>query len=167
MNTLFENEYVLTKEFLVEIAKYSIKKWYKFLCYIMAIIGVIFGIIAIMLDFNIGCLIISCGLTLFCIIWISNFHKFVGSKAYKEQEVLNNYKPLRKVLKFYCDSFEVVSANGAKTIILYKNIKNICKSDSFLILNSENKIIVAIKKDCFTKGTYEEFKKFIFEKCHG
>lgn len=71
-----------------------------------------------------------------------------------------------KIINFYDDKLEAISPNGGKTIIFYHNIKNIYKTKNFVILNSENKVAVPIKKDSFIKGTCEDFETFIFSKSH-
>lgn len=88
----------------------------------------------------------------------------MGKKLYERQKAINNYKTLKKIIYFYEGRVEVISPNGGRTIIFYDNIKTIYKTRNFYSLNSEGKVLVSIKKDSFTKGTYEDFQKFIFNK---
>ncbi len=166
MNTLFENEYVLTKELFLEFSKTLVSKKYKMFCYLLAILSFIFGIWSLIISLDIIFSIIFFGFPFYFIAMALNAHKFTGKKLYEQQRAINNYETLRKIIYFYDDKLEVISPNGGKTIIFYHNIKNIYKTKNFLILNSENKVAVAIKKDSFIKGTCEDFETFIFSKSH-
>lgn len=64
MKTLFENEYVLTKELFLEFSKALISKKIKIFSYIFAIISFIAGILSFIVDLNI-IFIIAFGIFLF------------------------------------------------------------------------------------------------------
>ena len=166
MDILFENEYVLTKELFLESSKALVSKKYKMFCYICAILSFICGILSLIISMDIIFYILFFGLPFYFIALALNVHKFAGKKLYEQQRALNNYETLRKITYFYDDKLEVISPNGAKTIILYHNIKKIYKTKNFLILNNENKVAAAIKKDSFIKGTCEDFARFIFRQSH-
>ena len=164
MNILFENQYILTKELFLEICKTIVIKKYKIFCYVFSIISFILGVWSIILDLGTIFSFIFFGLALYFIIMALNIHKFTGKKLYEQQKAMNNYETLRKIIYFYDDKIEVISPNGGKTIIFYNNIKNIYKTNNFLVLNSENKVALAIKKDGFIRGDFESFENFIFSK---
>ena len=166
MNTLFENEYVLTKELFLEISKALVSKKYKIFCYVFAIISFITGIWSLTVYLGIIVNFIFFALAFYFIFMSLNVHKFMGKKLYEQQKAINNYETLRKIINFYDDKLETISPNGGKTIIFYHNIKKISKTENFLVLNSENKVAIAIKKDSFIKGTCEDFETFIFSKSH-
>lgn len=164
MNILFENQYVLTKELFLEICKTLVSKKYKIFCYVFSIISFIIGVWSIIVDLDIIFNFIFFGFVFYFITMALNVHKFTGKKLYEQQKAINNYEILRKIIYFYDDKLEVISPNGGKTIIFYNNIKNIYKTKNFLVLNSENKVAVAIKKDGFIRYNYENFENFIFSK---
>lgn len=166
MNTLFENEYVLTKELFLEISKTLVSKKYKIFCYVSAIVSFIAGIWSLTVYLDIIVNFIFFSFVFYFIAMALNVHKFAGKKLYEQQRAINNYETLRKIIYFYDDKLEVISPNGGKTIIFYHNIKNIYNTKNFLVLNSENKVAAAIKKDSFIKGTFENFETFIFSKLH-
>ncbi|WP_434794555.1 hypothetical protein TPDSL_16080 [Terrisporobacter petrolearius] len=166
MNTLFENEYVLTKELVLEFSKTFVSKKYKIFCYVFATLSIIFAIWSLTVSLNIIFRIIFFGFPFYFIGVALKLHKFMGKKLYEQQRAINNYETLRKIINFYDDKLEVISPNGGKTIIFYHNIKKIYKTKKFLVLNSENKLAVPIKKDSFIKGTCEDFEMFIFSKSH-
>ncbi|MBN8049138.1 YcxB family protein [Paraclostridium bifermentans] len=91
-------------------------------------------------------------------------YKVWGKRLFEQQMALNNDKPLSKSVYICDDKIQVVSANGARTDIFYENIVKTYETEHFLMLNSENRLSLAIRKDGFTKGTYDDFKKFIFNK---
>ena len=166
MKTLFENEYVLTKELFLEFSKALISKKIKIFSYIFAIISFIAGILSFIVDLNIIFIIIFWFFSLYFIILPLIPYKITGKKLYEQQVAINNYEVLKKTIYCYDNKIEVVSPNGGKTIVFYNNIKKIYKTKNFLILNSDNKVAVLIKKDGFIKGSYEDFERFIFSKAH-
>ena len=166
MKRLFENEYILTKELYLEFSKALISKKFKIFGYIFAIISFIAGILSFVLDLNIIFIIIFWIFSFYFIILPLIAYKITGKKLYEQQVAINNYEILKKTIYFYDDKVEVISPNGGKTIVFYHNIKKIYKTKNFLILNSENKVAVSIKKDSFIKGSYEDFERFIFSKSH-
>lgn len=166
MKTLFENEYILTKELFLEFSKALISKKFKIFGYIFAIISFIAGILSFVLDLNIIFIIIFWFFSFYFIILPLVAYKITGKKLYEQQVAINNYEVLKKTIYCYDNKIEVVSPNGGKTIVFYNNIKKIYKTKNFLILNSENKVAVSIKKDSFIKGSYEDFERFIFSKSH-
>jgi hypothetical protein len=65
----------------------------------------------------------------------------------------------------FTTQFRANELNDAKSTYDYAQIKKVRETKELLILKTGNNTIIPLKKDCFTTGTYEEFKKFICEKC--
>ena len=164
MNILFENEYILTKELNLEITKPLISKAYKIVWYLSAILSFCFAIFAYKVAQNtIYTIIFLLGVVYFIAVAL-NAYKLNGKISYKQKQAINNYETLKRITYFYDDKIEAISANGGKTIMFYKKIKKIYNTKNCLVLYNEDKVALAIKKDSFIKGTYEDFDTFIFSK---
>ena len=48
-----------------------------------------------------------------------------SKKMYKRYLAINNYEQLHESVNFYNDIFEVISSNGSRVSISYKNLKKI------------------------------------------
>ncbi|WP_195336778.1 YcxB family protein [Paraclostridium bifermentans] len=164
MDTIFENHYILNKKLLVETCKPLVRLWFKIYTAVFTILSLFFAIFSYIVGLSTGYQIAF--LCLACTFMLLRFqmYKVWGKRLFEQQMALNNDKPLSKSVYIWDDKIQVVSANGARTDIFYENIVKTYETEHFLMLNSENRVSLAIRKDGFTKGTYNDFKKFLFNK---
>jgi uncharacterized Fe-S cluster-containing radical SAM superfamily protein len=83
---------------------------------------------------------------------------------YNRYLIIHNYKPIRNYIDFCDDTFKVFESNGAIVSLSYNNIKKIYNRKNMLVFLCKGELLVFIKKDGFSQGTYEDFKTFITTK---
>ena len=154
MDILFKNSFILTEKLILECRVAFISKWDKFFS-LLFLFTSLFGFIYS--ESNLTTKFISIYLMFMCVYLIFILPTLRSKKMYKRYLAINNYEQL-------LDIFEVISSNGSRVSISYKNLKKIYNRNNMLIFLCKEDILVFIKKDGFEHGTYNDFKNFILSK---
>ena len=161
MDILFKNSFILTEKLILECRVAFISKWDKFFS-LLFLFTSLFGFIYS--ESNLTTKFISIYLMFMCVYLIFILPTLRSKKMYKRYLAINNYEQLLESVNFYNDIFEVISSNGSRVSISYKNLKKIYNRNNMLIFLCKEDILVFIKKDGFEHGTYNDFKNFILSK---
>ena len=161
MDILFKNSFILTEKLILECRVAFISKWDKFFS-LLFLFTSLFGFIYS--ESNLTTKFISIYLMFMCVYLIFILPTLRSKKMYKRYLAINNYEQLLESVNFYNDIFEVISSNGSRVSISYKNLKKIYNRNNMLIFLCKEDILVFIKKDGFEQGTYDDFKTFITTK---
>lgn len=157
MEPLFKNSFQFTRELFIELFK-DLNRLYRIVLLLIGVAFLVFAILSIGGYYVIT--VIFFGLSAY-FIYMSVGGYLLGSKrTYKKMQmqgcILEN---------IYTAQFKGNELNDAKGTYNYAQIKKVRETKELLILKTDNNTIIPLKKDCFTTGTYEEFKKFLKEKC--
>ena len=99
-----------------------ISKWDKFFS-LLFLFTSLFGFIYS--ESNLTTKFISIYLMFMCVYLIFILPTLRSKKMYKRYLAINNYEQLLESVNFYNDIFEVISSNGSRVSISYKNLKKI------------------------------------------
>lgn len=169
MEPIFENKYICTKEYYKEYYRnINFENPIAIIIYIILGIGCIIGILSIIFpylnildkceaEFNIA-------IALF-VLYVQMFAYFRNkSLAYNRDMEINKGNPIeRKIVITENESTILISTNN-NISVEFKNIKKVMKTKNYYILISKSNITFTLKKDGFTKGTAEQFEKFLKQK---
>ena len=122
MDILFKNSFTLTEKLILECRVAFISKWDKFFS-LLFLFTSLFGFIYS--ESNLTTKFISIYLMFMCVYLIFILPTLRSKKMYKRYLAINNYEQLHESVNFYNDIFEVISSNGSKVSISYKNLKKI------------------------------------------
>ena len=146
MDILFKNSFTLTEKLILECRVAFISKWDKFFS-LLFLFTSLFGFIYS--ESNLTTKFISIYLMFMCVYLIFILPTLRSKKMYKRYLAINNYEQLHESVNFYNDIFEVISSNGSRVSISYKNLKKIYNRNNMLIFLCKEDILVFIKKDGF------------------
>lgn len=146
MDILFKNSFILTEKLILECRVAFISKWDKFFS-LLFLFTSLFGFIYS--ESNLTTKFISIYLMFMCVYLIFILPTLRSKKMYKRYLAINNYEQLLESVNFYNDIFEVISSNGSRVSISYKNLKKIYNRNNMLIFLCKEDILVFIKKDGF------------------
>ncbi|MGF6907685.1 YcxB family protein [Fusobacterium sp. PH5-44] len=163
MDTLFENKYYLDKESLIEyikdiFCKYSrvtglfficVSIFYTYLSFTMKSINLIMAILTIFLY------IISFRLVFYHTVYIKNMRK--------TSLALHNGTIPESIFQFTENNI-ILKEGKIQMEFEYNQIKKIKEYSNTIVLMIGKKNGLLLKKDGFSIGTFENFKKFIAEK---
>ena len=148
MDILFKNSFILTEKLILECRVAFISKWDKFFS-LLFLFTSLFGFIYS--ESNLTTKFISIYLMFMCVYLIFILPTLRSKKMYKRYLAINNYEQLLESVNFYNDIFEVISSNGSRVSISYKNLKKIYNRNNMLIflckevdLNMEHIMILRI-----------------------
>ena len=169
METIFENQFIRSKEFYNEFYGYYYFKRSP-LIVINSLIAVpfIMGILSIPFPHTFltneptG---IYIALPLF--IWARNIFKFMKVKKlqYNRELELNQGKLCETKLSVTENEIELLNISiGTKKNINFSQIKNMYKTKNFYMVNTKINQSYVFRKDSFIKGTPEEFENFMRSK---
>ena len=122
MDILFKNSFTLTEKLILECRVAFISKWDKFFS-LLFLFTSLFGFIYS--ESNLTTKFISIYLMFMCVYLIFILPTLRSKKMYKRYLAINNYEQLHESVNFYNDIFEVISSNGSRVSISYKNLKKI------------------------------------------
>ena len=122
MDILFKNSFILTENLILECRVAFISKWDKFFSLLLLFTS-LFGFIYS--ESNLTTKFISIYLMFMCVYLIFILPTLRSKKMYKRYLAINNYEQLLESVNFYNDIFEVISSNGSRVSISYKNLKKI------------------------------------------
>lgn len=122
MDILFKNSFTLTEKLILECRVAFISKWDKFFS-LLFLFTSLFGFIYS--ESNLTTKFISIYLMFMCVYLIFILPTLRSKKMYKRYLAINNYEQLLESVNFYNDIFEVISSNGSRVSISYKNLKKI------------------------------------------
>ena len=122
MDILFKNSFILTEKLILECRVAFISKWDKFFS-LLFLFTSLFGFIYS--ESNLTTKFISIYLMFMCVYLIFILPTLRSKKMYKRYLAINNYEQLHESVNFYNDIFEVISSNGSRVSISYKNLKKI------------------------------------------
>lgn len=120
MDILFKNSFILTEKLILECRVAFISKWDKFFSLLLLFTS-LFGFIYS--ESNLTTKFISIYLMFMCVYLIFILPTLRSKKMYKRYLAINNYEQLLESVNFYNDIFEVISSNGSRVSISYKNLK--------------------------------------------
>ena len=163
MKLLFKNTTKYTKKNYDEFLKFHSEHYkYWYLLYTLFISCIIISFIVIQVKVhNISISFIFCIVLTFFILW-RIFHPISEVKKEYESETIQNEKSY--TFKFYENKFYVLnlrSISEAKYSCLYR----VFETDTFFYLYIDKKHSLLLEKNCFTKGTSDDFSAFIKKKC--
>ena len=118
MDILFKNSFILTEKLILECRVAFISKWDKFFSLLF-----LFTSLFIYSESNLTTKFISIYLMFMCVYLIFILPTLRSKKMYKRYLAINNYEQLLESVNFYNDIFEVISSNGSRVSISYKNLK--------------------------------------------
>ena len=161
MDILFKNSFTLTEKLILECRVAFISKWDKFFS-LLFLFTSLFGFIYS--ESNLTTKFISIFLMFMCVYLIFILPILQSKKIYKRYLAINNYEQIHESIGFYDDIFKVCESNGAIVSLSYGNIKKIYNRKNMLVFLCKGNLLVFIKKDGFSQGTYDDFKTFITTK---
>lgn len=161
MDILFKNSFTLTEKLILECRVAFISKWDKFFS-LLFLFTSLFGFIYS--ESNLTTKFISIFLMFMCVYLIFILPTLKSKKMYKRYLAINNYEQIHESIGFYDDIFKVCESNGAIVSLSYGNIKKIYNRKNMLVFLCKGNLLVFIKKDGFSQGTYDDFKTFITTK---
>lgn len=169
MQTIFENQFICTKDYY--------KEYYKYICFkktIMVIINIILSINFIVsilsiifpklvvLDVNMAEANIATVLIILCL----QIYVFFRNKnlAYNRTLERNKGNPIEVKLLITEKDINIFTNSEKDINIEFANIEKAIETKNYYILVSKAKLAIALKKDGFIKGTTKEFKEFLKQK---
>ena len=155
MDILFKNSFILTEKLILECRVAFISKWDKFFS-LLFLFTSLFGFIYS--ESNLTTKFISIYLMFMCVYLIFILPTLRSKKMYKRYLAINNYEQLLESVNFYNDIFEVISSNGSRVSISYKNLKKIYNRNNMLIFLCKEDILVFIKKDIKILYIFEDIE---------
>lgn len=161
MDILFKNSFTLTEKLILECRVAFISTWDKFFSLLLLFTS-LFGFIYS--ESNLRTKFISIFLMFMCVYLIFILPTLKSKKMYKRYLAINNYEQIHESIGFYDDIFKVCESNGAIVSLSYNNIKKIYNRKNMLVFLCKGDLLVFIKKDGFSQGTYDDFKTFITTK---
>ena len=161
MDILFKNSFTLTEKLILECRVAFISTWDKFFSLLLLFTS-LFGFIYS--ESNLRTKFISIFLMFMCVYLIFILPILQSKKIYKRYLAINNYEQIHESIGFYDDIFKVCESNGAIVSLSYNNIKKIYNRKNMLVFLCKGNLLVFIKKDGFSQGTYDDFKTFITTK---
>ena len=161
MDVQFEATCTYTKEQRVEFYRYAMRKRIGWVIF-YAVTGVLVAILAILRQSALwavaGIFELAYGLWIYFRPWI-----FAAKSEKTEKKFYGNECPPPSVTTF---GEEIQDVGIKQTIsIPYDKITGIHISKTMVFLIDVRNVTIMVDKDGFQKGTYEEFRKFIREKC--
>lgn len=169
MQTIFENQFICTKEYYNE--------YYKYICFkkpIMIIINIILSINFIvsissiifpqlnMLEANTAETNIASVLIILCL----QLYVFFRNKnlAYNRALERNKGNPMEVKILITEKDIDIFTNSKKDMNIEFANIEKTIETKNYYTLVSKAKLAIVLKKDGFIKGTTNEFKKFLKQK---
>lgn len=168
MDIIFENQFTCTKEYYRECYKaFCLKKPSIIIIYLLFglnLIGMIVDVIifkATQFDYNMKLNIL---LDIFMLSW--PMYAYISNKnlAYRRDLERNQGNPIQIKLLISEENINIYTMPNNNTTLEFINIERVIKTKNYYILMSKAKLWVAVKKDAFTKGTTEQFEKFLKQK---
>lgn len=164
MDTIAENKFEITKDLMAELTAKTIHIWYKCFCITFGIAVIGYAVfLAIWFYYSSTMWILSVIMLcmgVFLVLWPTILFPRIRSKRhYQLLKFCNNGVPLLVTTHFYEDRLEIISPNGGKTVLEYKNVKKDYLSKNLYIIVFQQSVVTYMRKDSFTKGTLEDVKK--------
>ncbi|HJA93230.1 MAG TPA: acylphosphatase [Candidatus Eisenbergiella merdipullorum] len=156
---LYSNEFTITEAIFQEYFKAYMGK-YRRIYYIVGGVSFVLGAFTYLAG-NATSALLFFIITVLCIFLPANTYRSAKNKKYIQQVEKNGGKPLERRVLFYSDGLEVFSNNGAHSVFSYDDITSIIPSRSLYVLVIRKKLSLLVLRDSFTKGTLEEWKKFM------
>ncbi len=164
METLFENHctYTFSKYYQL---KRTLLKSILVTGYVLIAISLAFMIWGIYKDIGVLKGIGLLGLIFFSFRAIISPLLLAFNDTKRDRKMYQN-KQMETLINFYDDYLFAVNAlSGSKTKIEYADIQKVKKTRSLFIIAMEQNLVLLVDKKGFTKGTTNEFARFIKEKC--
>lgn len=169
MQTIFENQFICTKDYY--------KEYYKYICFkkpIMLIINIILSISFIVsilsmifprlvaLDATTAEANIATVLIILCL----QVYVFFRNKnlAYNRALERNKGNPMEVKISITEKDINIFTNSDKDMNIEFTNIEKTIETKNYYILVSKAKLAIALKKDGFIKGTANQFKEFLKQK---
>lgn len=165
METLFENEYELSKELYVELeSKFYVKNRKKYRAFVLASALLTLALFLFSLTMKDFLWFSIFTFVMDALFWFMYFKAYLiyAGKRYKQIVDLNGGLP-RLTNLFYDDKIVIKTQRSERTIY-YDQISDVIETDDFYAPLVQKQSVLLLK-DSFTKGDLESFKTFIKEKC--
>jgi len=169
MQTIFENQFICTKDYYKEYYKYIYFKKPIILIiniilsinFIVSILSMIFPKLVV-LDANTAKANIATVLIVLCL----QVYIFLRNKnlAYNRALERNKGNPMEVKLLIAEKDINIFINSKKDMSIEFTNIEKVIETKNYYILVSKAKQAISLKKDGFIKGTSKEFKEFLKQK---
>ncbi len=162
METLFENKHVRTKEVL--------KEFYRHYFFGRTVTIICYGILLVVLLLNIILALLGRGYSVWVMVFVPlfiglqifNYYRALNIAAKRDKEVGGGEISVETLV--FDDHIQSTSSNGAVNKLGYGSIKSVTATKNLIFITSEARMIYILRKDGFTKGTYEAFMGFLINK---
>jgi len=165
LETLFENDFELTKELYNNVAEKLYKKFRKaYRAFVLVAFIATAGMFLFSLtlkDFLWFSIFTIVSDAFFCFMYFKAHLLYTGRK-YKQMETLNGSIPHFTTL-FYNDKIDVTTPRSMLTVY-YDQITDVIETDKMYLLLVDKQGIM-LKKDGFTKGNLDGLKALLKDKC--
>lgn len=164
METLFENHCTYTFSKYHQL-KRALLKSILVTGYVLIAISLAFIILGIYKDVGILKVIGLFGLLFFVFRSVISPMMLAYNDTKRDRKMYKN-KQMETLINFYDNYLFAVNAlSGSKTKIEYADIQYVKKTRSLFIIGMEQNLVLLVDRKGFTKGTENEFAKFINDKC--
>lgn len=166
MEPIIENVSEITKETIYEAYKRVIRRK-KILYDIWGWFMIILGLLSFLMF--LPKINRSVGISIFfiCLGLLILYSSIIGlrkqaKKTLQRMQVLANDKTVRMTIRFYENYLESGYNNGNKSTIQYNDLKKYYITKNLYILMARENILVMIRRDSFTRGTWEHARRLAF-----
>lgn len=164
MKTLFENKYTCTQEIYEEIYKhfYFRNPAYMGIGICLILFAVLTNIISLINLSSINIPTIFYVIVFFVL--LNLMYRSSAKKRYNADLKENMNKPITATFFIREDAIALKFSNTAATTTPYSEIKKVTQSKNLIMLVTNSKVSLTLKKDSFQNGSLEEFENFLKEK---
>ncbi len=165
MEPIFKNMYVYTIENMTETAKYSLRKIYKVILIIVAVMwAIVAGLNILFIGFTAQDIIMLAA-GLFFLFWVAYLPRVAAKKAYKRNMVLYKAQP-SIVVDFFDDRLELQNEISEEHFSFsYDQIIKIKNTKNLYLFTLPQRIIIIVQKQSFVAGQLVDFVPFLKQKC--
>jgi hypothetical protein len=162
MQTLFENQYTISKERYMEWAKNPLKKNYFVIFWLVLMLFAIFLLINAVLINDVLFSAFYLLVIAFCIYRAFFRTKMLISKQFKSLTIIQRATEWQRIIEI-ADHITVTDGNTT-TQYQWSQIKELLDHKNYLVLVFQKGLGIRLDKQGFTKGSCDEFLKYIKDK---
>lgn len=164
MTTIFENQCTYTYQHYLQLKRATLNKSFVNTCYAALIIVFALGVLTVVKGWYPFTYVAIAGLVFVLYRLIGTPVRLASFAARKNRQVHGRDIETRN--DFYEDHLLAINTlSQSKTNINYEEIRSVMQSKDLFIIGMEQGLVLLIDKNGFSKGTREEFVKFIRKKC--
>ena len=173
METIFENQYKREKDFFDEYYKWAfLRRHVLVAAYILFLLIFVVGVLSLLLPVYPFILISGQNQFLFILsplaAWAAGIMRLMKDKKqrYDQDLEMNHGKPVEVKLYVTEDKIDVIQISPeARVVVEFDQIQRIDKTKNLIILRTKSDMAVVFSKSGFTKGTADEFSRFLSDHC--